>query len=282
MASNKMLGRKQSMRGEITLADYGPDESLNENTDLEWVNKLWVRRLLRLCALLSLLSVSLNTTRTFDKYPALVYFTFLADAFVTLLFSAEMIAKMHIRGVIMVCLVLTAVLFDIGGLGGQGDNPYLKDRWCQFDATMVFFLWISVILQVFEMTGVVPKFSYLSILRAPRPLIMIRFIRVFLKFSMPKSRINQIFNNVTLADLAIPDTYCSNSSTSGYQCPQGMVCLELNLPKNISGFNGFDDFDVMLVIDDNKEVLQVSVLPPVVTLATAIIARLLLLLLLFW
>ncbi|UYV62375.1 hypothetical protein LAZ67_2000328 [Cordylochernes scorpioides] len=205
-----MLGRKQSMRGEITLADYGPDESLNENTDLEWVNKvsvshLWVRRLLRLCALLSLLSVSLNTTRTFDKYPALVYFTFLADAFVTLLFSAEMIAKMHIRGVIM------------------GDNPYLKDRWCQFDATMVFFLWISVILQVtyllsfdfylflsysvksmsicsavlcpqvFEMTGVVPKFSYLSILRAPRPLIMIRFIRVFLKFSMPKSRINQIF-----------------------------------------------------------------------------------------
>ena len=30
----------------------------------------------------------------------------------------------------------------------QGDNPYLKDHWCQFDASMVFFLWVSVILQV--------------------------------------------------------------------------------------------------------------------------------------
>lgn len=75
----------------------------------------------------------------------------------------------------------------------QGDRPYLKDHWCQFDASMVFFLWISVILQVFEMLSIVPRFSYLSILRAPRPLIMIRFLRVFLKFSMPKSRINQIF-----------------------------------------------------------------------------------------
>lgn len=75
----------------------------------------------------------------------------------------------------------------------QGEVPYLKDHWCQFDASMVFFLWVSVILQMFEMLGIVPRFSYLSILRSPRPLIMIRFIRVFLKFSMPKSRINQIF-----------------------------------------------------------------------------------------
>ncbi|KAK8774669.1 hypothetical protein V5799_010798 [Amblyomma americanum] len=204
-----------------------------------------------------------------DEYfhPTLVYVTFCWDIFATLLFTAEMIAKMHIRGLI------------------TGESPYLKDRWCQFDATMVFFLWISVILQVFEITEVVPKFSYLSILRAPRPLIMIRFIRVFLKFSMPKSRINQIFKRssqqiynvtlfflffmslygllgvqffgemsshcvrngtiaekVTLNDLAVPDAYCSMDKESGYECPQGMVCMDLNLPKSISGFNGFDDF----------------------------------------
>ncbi|EEC06683.1 voltage-gated ion channel, putative, partial [Ixodes scapularis] len=227
----------------------------------------WVRRVLRLCALLSLVSVSLNTTRTFEKHPPLMAVTFAWDIFATLLFTAEMIAKMHIRGLI------------------TGETPYLKDRWCQFDATMVFFLWISVILQVFEITEVVPKFSYLSILRAPRPLIMIRFIRVFLKFSMPKSRINQIFKRssqqiynvtlfflffmslygllgvqffgemsshcvrngtiaekVTLNDLAVPDAYCSMDKESGYECPQGMVCMDLNLPKSISGFNGFDDF----------------------------------------
>ncbi|XP_064455791.1 sodium leak channel NALCN-like isoform X5 [Ornithodoros turicata] len=262
-----MLARKQSVRGEPILADYGPDESLNENADIEWVNKVWVRRVLRMCALLSLVSVSLNTTRTFEKHPILVYVTFCWDIFATLLFTAEMIAKMHIRGLI------------------TGETPYLKDRWCQFDATMVFFLWISVILQVFEITKVVPKFSYLSILRAPRPLVMIRFIRVFLKFSMPKSRINQIFKRssqqiynvtlfflffmslygllgvqffgemsshcvrngtiaekVTLNDLAVPDAYCSMDKDAGYECPQGMVCTELNLPKSISGFNGFDDF----------------------------------------
>lgn len=75
----------------------------------------------------------------------------------------------------------------------KGEKPYLKDHWCQFDASMVFFLWMSVILQCFEVMEMVEKFSSLSILRSPRPLIMIRFLRVFLKFSMPKSRINQIF-----------------------------------------------------------------------------------------
>ena len=74
----------------------------------------------------------------------------------------------------------------------KGEAPYLKDRWCRFDASMLLFLWISVVLQGLEMTNLVAQASYLSILRAPRPLIMIRFIRVFLKFSMPKSRINQI------------------------------------------------------------------------------------------
>ena len=75
----------------------------------------------------------------------------------------------------------------------QRDKSYLKDHWCQFDATMVLFLWLSVILQMFEMLGLVVKFSAFSVIRSPRPLIMIRFLRVFLKFSMPKARINQIF-----------------------------------------------------------------------------------------
>lgn len=151
---------------------------------------------MRFCALVSLLSVSLNTPKTFEKHPPLQYVTFCCDLVVTFLFTAEMIAKMHIRGIL------------------KGDVPYLKDHWCQFDASMVFFLWVSVILQVFEMLGIVPRFSYLSILRAPRPLIMIRFIRVFLKFSMPKSRINQIFKrssqqiyNVTLFFLFFMSLY---------------------------------------------------------------------------
>ncbi|KAJ8954958.1 hypothetical protein NQ318_000389 [Aromia moschata] len=264
-----MLGRKQSLKGEPVLADYGPDEAFNESADIEWVNKRWVRRLMRTCALLSLASVSCNTPKTFEKFHFMQTTTFSVDAVVTILFTSEMIAKMHIRGIL------------------KGDRPYLQDHWCQFDASMVFFLWISVILQVFEMLSIVPRFSYLSILRAPRPLIMIRFLRVFLKFSMPKSRINQIFkrssqqiynvtlfflffmslygllgvqffgelknhcvtNNttepkdITINSLAIPDTYCSLDPSSGYQCPEGMKCMKLEgLSRYVIGFNGFDEF----------------------------------------
>ncbi|CAH1113399.1 unnamed protein product [Psylliodes chrysocephalus] len=264
-----MLGRKQSLKGEPILADYGPDEAFNESADIEWINKRWVRRIMRSCALLSLASVSCNTPKTFEKFHFMQVTTFSIDTIITFLFTSEMIAKMHIRGIL------------------KGDRPYLKDHWCQFDASMVFFLWISVILQVFEMLSIVPRFSYLSILRAPRPLIMIRFLRVFLKFSMPKSRINQIFKrssqqiynvtlfflffmslygllgvqffgelknhcvtvntsepkDITINSLAIPDTFCSLDPSSGYQCPKGMKCMKLEgVSRYIIGFNGFDEF----------------------------------------
>lgn len=35
-----MLGRKQSLRGENILADYGPEETLNESSEIEWANKV--------------------------------------------------------------------------------------------------------------------------------------------------------------------------------------------------------------------------------------------------
>lgn len=54
---------------------------------------------MRMCALLSLASVSLNTPKTFEKLPLLQYVTFACDTSITILFTAEMIAKMHIRGI---------------------------------------------------------------------------------------------------------------------------------------------------------------------------------------
>lgn len=61
---------------------------------------------MRLCALVSLASVSLNTPKTFERQPALQYFTFICDTTVTMLFTAEMIAKMHIRGILKVSRTL--------------------------------------------------------------------------------------------------------------------------------------------------------------------------------
>lgn len=57
---------------------------------------------MRLCALISLASVSCNTPKTFERYPFFQYLTFICDTTVTLLFSAEMVAKMHIRGILKV------------------------------------------------------------------------------------------------------------------------------------------------------------------------------------
>lgn len=47
---------------------------------------------------------------------------------------------------------------------------------------------------------------------------------------------------ITINSLAIPDTFCSTDPESGYQCPEGMTCMKLQLSKYIMGFNGFDEF----------------------------------------
>lgn len=94
-----LVNRKTSFKESHPVADYGPDENLNDNADIDWVNKAFVRRLLRVCALVSILSVSMNTPHTFRENKELMYLTFIFDLIVTFLFSAEMIAKMHIRGI---------------------------------------------------------------------------------------------------------------------------------------------------------------------------------------
>nr|XP_005303456.1 sodium leak channel non-selective protein-like [Chrysemys picta bellii]XP_005303457.1 sodium leak channel non-selective protein-like [Chrysemys picta bellii] len=126
-----MLKRKQSSRVEAQpVTDFGPDESLSDSADILWINKPWVHSLLRICAIISVISVCMNTPKTFEHYPPLQYLTFALDTLLMFLYTAEMIAKMHIRGIV------------------KGDNSYVKDRWCVFDGFMVFCLWVSLVLQV--------------------------------------------------------------------------------------------------------------------------------------
>lgn len=252
-----MLGRKQSLRE----TSYAPEVEECIRATTFWWQSVHMRRFMRFCAFLSLASVSTNTSYTFKWTPILLYVTFIVDVFVTLIFTAEFISKVHSRGA----------------------KQYFHDRWSQFDAVMLFCLYISLTLHVFEMTGHVKPYSPTSILRAPRPLIMVRLVRVFLSFSMPRARITQIFlrssqqiYNVTLfflfflslfgllgvqffsrldhhcvmkanyseqnmpsiQHLAIPDTYCSPIVSRGHQCPPKMVCVEIS---NSSGYSGFDN-----------------------------------------
>ncbi len=64
-----------------------------------------MKRLLRVSALVCLLSVSLNTPKTFELYPILRYLTFICDVATTILFTAEMIAKINLRGIVKVRIV---------------------------------------------------------------------------------------------------------------------------------------------------------------------------------
>ncbi|GAB1299202.1 Sodium leak channel NALCN [Apodemus speciosus] len=252
-ANFSMLKRKQSSRVEAQpVTDFGPDESLSDNADILWINKPWVHSLLRICAIISVISVCMNTPMTFEHYPPLQYVTFTLDTLLMFLYTAEMIAKMHIRGIV------------------KGDSSYVKDRWC-----------------VFEIADIVDQMSPWGMLRIPRPLIMIRAFRIYFRFELPRTRITNILKrsgeqiwsvsifllfflllygilgvqmfgtftyhcvvndtkpgNVTWNSLAIPDTHCSPELEEGYQCPPGFKCMDLEdlgLSRQELGYSGFNE-----------------------------------------
>jgi hypothetical protein len=106
------------------------DDGLGNPMNLEWIYKPFIQRIVRICGLISFISICANTPETFNKYKMAKYFTYASDLVTTLVFTVEMIAKIKIRG-----------LF-------KGEYAYIFDRWCQFDGIMVIFHIISVILQV--------------------------------------------------------------------------------------------------------------------------------------
>lgn len=144
-----MLGRKQSLRQTVTaslaagLMGAGPmgndGTGVGAGLELEecirartlWWESLAVRRFMRFCALLSLVSVSLNTSNTFSRMPSLLYITFVIDIFVALVFFIEFVSKVRIRG----------------------SRNYFHDRWAQFDSIMLLCLLMSIVLHIFEILG---------------------------------------------------------------------------------------------------------------------------------
>ncbi|KRX25340.1 Sodium leak channel non-selective protein [Trichinella nelsoni] len=273
--SSAMLARKQSYKGLDAFTSDHVGDSEKEAADIRWYDKRTSKILIITACLLSLISVSLNTPTTLDAFAHLQLITFVIDVFATIIFTAEAAIKMKYRGIL------------------KENNSYLRDRWGQFDFFMLICHWISVVTQVIELLlyflpNLFPNAEHirlLGLLRAPRPLIMLRLIRSLLKIQLPRNRISQIFKrssqqvynvtifflffmslyailgvqlfgrmdyhcvkngtdpkNVSIRDLAIPDTYCS-PDTTGYQCPKGMECIRLKLTDSIEGYYGmFNDF----------------------------------------
>ncbi|PAA57585.1 hypothetical protein BOX15_Mlig029264g3 [Macrostomum lignano] len=268
-----------------TVVGEAEDEADYMTTD--WVHRPAGKLFLRSAALASLLSVAANTPRSFMLMPPLAYVTFGVDLAVALLFTAEIVTRMKLRGV------------------WRGPEAYFRHGWCRFDFSMTLFLWLSIGLQSFELrqlllclkplselgdcptaTAYWRDWGWLSVLRSPRPLVLVRVFRAFIQHRLPRTRVSaivqrsgkQVFNvtiflaffmalfgilgvqcfgeslkmhcvlktadtkNVTIQDLAIPDTRCFDNTS----CPVNMMCIRIinDKDKKEMHYNGFDNFHV--------------------------------------
>ncbi|VDP12012.1 unnamed protein product [Onchocerca flexuosa] len=250
------------------------DTSANKQHTSEILRSSVFEDILKLACIISMVSVCLNTPHTFSFFPPLYYIVLLSDAFVTVIFLIEAVVKVVNNGLI------------------THEGSYLRDRWCQFDFFLLSLHITSVLLSAYELISVwFPHLewhyhAWYGVIRAPRPFIMIRFVRSIVRFKLPKNRIQQIIkrssqqiqnvtiffmffmafyaimgvqlfgrmdyhcvlpgtnvSNVTIADLAIPDTMCSQEGEGGYECPANMECLKLDMSAHAEGFYGmFNDF----------------------------------------
>ncbi|VDN02709.1 unnamed protein product [Thelazia callipaeda] len=221
-----------------------------------------------------MISVCLNTPHTFSFFPSFYYIVFFTDTVVTIVFLTEAVIKIITNGLI------------------THEGSYLRDRWCQFDFFLLNLHISSVLLSACELISIwFPHLQWqyrpwYGVIRAPRPFIMIRFVRSIVRFKLPRNRIQQIIkrssqqiqnvtiffmffmafyaimgvqlfgrmnyhcvlpgtnvSNVTIADLAIPDTMCSQKGAGGYECPGNMQCVKLDMSAHAAGFYGmFNDF----------------------------------------
>ena len=69
-----------------------------------------MKRLLRVSALVCLLSVSLNTPKTFELYPFVRHVTLACDLASCILFTAEMAVKINTRGLLKVGIKLQFII----------------------------------------------------------------------------------------------------------------------------------------------------------------------------
>lgn len=104
-------------------------ELAHGRTGVAWFSKTSVRHFMRICSVASLVSVCANTSRTFSLSPSLMLLTFIVDVVTGIVFTIEMVFKIHSRW------------FQKRWFG-------FRKRWFQFDMAMVVFIWFSIILSV--------------------------------------------------------------------------------------------------------------------------------------
>lgn len=157
----------------------GTDDEENEDISRTWwVKTSWFQHLVQVCALVSLISTAMNSPETFKSSHVLKYLTLIFDIVVAVVFTTEMIAQVNMWGL------------------WTKQKAYLRRPRCIFNASMLFLICLSIVLQIVEISGgyvydsspeKIHGYVGFSILRAPRALIIIRFFNVLITINLPKS-----------------------------------------------------------------------------------------------
>ena len=153
-------------------AESEDDDEENEDvlSRTWWVKTRWFQRLVQVCAIVSLTSTAMNSPKTFEHSDSLRYITLALDVVVTVVFTTEMIAQINMWGL------------------WRKQKAYFKKPQSIFNASMVFLIMLSILLQIMEISGYKPdNYVAFSIPRAPRALIIVRFFNVLITISLPKS-----------------------------------------------------------------------------------------------
>uniref|UniRef100_F1KQ80 Sodium leak channel non-selective protein n=1 Tax=Ascaris suum TaxID=6253 RepID=F1KQ80_ASCSU len=279
--SSAMLARKNSaQRGAATTREsIAALAEMLSTADIrrphsDFLQSTMAENALKVACIISLVTVCVHTPLTLQYFWPLTYIVFIMDFISTIILSTEAFIRLNTYGMF------------------SREESYFRDRWSQFDFFLLIFHWLSLLLHAYEcITKLFPQmglvyYDWYGVIRCVRPLIIIRLIRLVIKFKLPKSRIQQLLkrssqqvqnvttffvffmalyailgiqvfgrmdyhcilkdadpHNITIADLAIPDTMCSIKGEGGYECPDNMVCEKIKMTAKEEGFYGmFNNF----------------------------------------
>ncbi|KIH67901.1 hypothetical protein ANCDUO_01764 [Ancylostoma duodenale] len=83
----------------------------------------------------------------------------------------------------------------------RANSSYIHNRWAQFDLFMFLSHWMSWLLHFYQLLLI--NFSdWFGVIRSVRPFIIIRLIRLVIKFKLPKARIEQLLKFVFVVEIS--------------------------------------------------------------------------------
>ncbi|KAI6183274.1 hypothetical protein M3Y97_00471800 [Aphelenchoides bicaudatus] len=135
---------------------------------------------LKIACLASLIAVCLHTPKTFELLPFLEIPILISDFIATSVFTLEALLKINNMGYFV------------------KQSSYFRDRWNQFDFFLLIANWASLLLHVYKLSSL--RFvssnlyyqDWFGLIRCLRPMIIVRLLRLILKFKVPKNRIEQL------------------------------------------------------------------------------------------